>query len=347
MNNIKTTIFLLIISILLSFSACSKDIPNEEQVDLIESPIIENEITDNEIPDETEKIPEKIPEKIVIEQYDDTQKVLMNVFYKNTKIKDLTVDIYQPTTRLYQKNPTIIFFHGGSWVAGKKDLIWEFQTVVETLREQGFAFVTVDYRFADDEFKYREVITDCIDAVKWVVKNAENYDFDVENLNTMGFSSGAHLALMTALAQEDYSDSTDVKYEIKKVISASAPINFDMDYLKMNAKKYETYTFTIPMLENFIGETYENMKNDYFSASPFAFLSENMSKKPEILLIHGSNDEMVDITNSETFFNSAANAGFDVKFQIINNATHRFFTNKFAVEPTLNEIYEIMIDFIN
>ena len=47
----------------------------------------------------------------------------------------------------------------------------------------------------------RQPVDDCIDAVRFFVKNAAFFGFDTEKLFAGGSSAGGHLALMTAFAQ--------------------------------------------------------------------------------------------------------------------------------------------------
>jgi acetyl esterase/lipase len=72
--------------------------------------------------------------------------VVRNIEYK----PGLKLDIYQPTTKVYDKAPVIVYVHGGAWIAGFKESLNfnRFNHAINTLRESGYAIVSVNYTLA-------------------------------------------------------------------------------------------------------------------------------------------------------------------------------------------------------
>ena len=46
----------------------------------------------------------------------------LNVPYKETETGQLKLDIYMPKRKLFTKTPVLVYFHGGSWKSGSKNL---------------------------------------------------------------------------------------------------------------------------------------------------------------------------------------------------------------------------------
>ena len=90
--------------------------------------------------------------------------------------------------------PTLIYFHGGGWVGGSKEVM-----LLRLLPyvEMGWAVVNVEYRMARVALA-PAAVEDCRCALRWVRRNAEEYGFDVDKIVVSGHSAGGHLSLTTA-----------------------------------------------------------------------------------------------------------------------------------------------------
>ncbi len=123
-----------------------------------------------------------------IERYDDIQY--------GTDPKWNVLDVYRPKSRKGDKLPVIVSVHGGGWVYGDKE---RYQYYCMSLAQHGFAVVNFTYRLAP-EHKYPAAIEDTNTVFKWVLENADEYDFDTDHIFGVGDSAGAHqLGLYTAM----------------------------------------------------------------------------------------------------------------------------------------------------
>lgn len=144
------------------------------------------------------------------------------VVYKIAENDSLKLDIYLPEIGTpNEKFPVLMYFHGGSWIRGNKTMVEPYfrNTLKDELLEKGFAVVSVEYRFLEEDGPHFPApITDAKDAVRWVYANAENYNFDSENIGLIGESSGSHLALMAAYSADDmWQGDEDLKEYSSKV----------------------------------------------------------------------------------------------------------------------------------
>ena len=92
--------------------------------------------------------------------------------------------------------PTLIFFHGGSWLHMAKEDFINHQLYVYFM-EKGWNVVNVEYRLGKGTAP--NAADDVICAVKWIAENAATYHIDKDNIVLAGPSAGGHLALIAGL----------------------------------------------------------------------------------------------------------------------------------------------------
>ena len=121
-------------------------------------------------------------------------RVISNITYHQANGMELKIDVYQPRNQT-DPAPTFIYYHGGGWVAGSKE--------VNVLRlipylEKGWAAVNVQYRLGDVSLA-PAAVEDSLCALRWIARNADQYGFDTDRLVVSGNSAGGHLALTTGM----------------------------------------------------------------------------------------------------------------------------------------------------
>lgn len=99
------------------------------------------------------------------------------------------LDVYTPKDK--KGFTTVIWFHGGGMVGGKKEFPHE-------LKEKGFAVVSVGYRL-NPKVNAPVYIQDAAAAIAWVFKHIESYGGDEDKIILSGHSAGGYLALMNGL----------------------------------------------------------------------------------------------------------------------------------------------------
>lgn len=106
-----------------------------------------------------------------------------------------TLDVYRPKDADLPL-PVIVSVHGGAWVYGDKE---RYQWYCMSLAQRGFAVVNFTYRLAP-EWKFPASLEDTNSVFTWVLANAEEYGFDLNNVFAVGDSAGAHmLSMYTAM----------------------------------------------------------------------------------------------------------------------------------------------------
>ena len=121
-------------------------------------------------------------------------RLIPNITYLRAGGLDLKLDVYQVRGAV-APNPTLMYIHGGGWTAGNKE--GSALTFLPYL-EMGWNVVNVEYRMADVAHA-PAAVEDCRCALRWIYRNAEQYNFDVDRIVVSGISAGAHLSLTTGM----------------------------------------------------------------------------------------------------------------------------------------------------
>jgi len=121
-------------------------------------------------------------------------RIVQNVTYLTANNWEAKLDVYVPRD-VTAANPTVIYIHGGGWVGGAKESSW-LQLV--PYLEAGWSVVNVEYRLARVSLA-PAAVEDCRCALRWVIRNAKQYNFDTSKLVVTGHSAGGHLSLTTGM----------------------------------------------------------------------------------------------------------------------------------------------------
>jgi acetyl esterase/lipase len=113
-----------------------------------------------------------------------------NVTYLTVGGVDLKLDVYKRRTATTPQ-PTIVYMHGGFWVAGNKEA-----AILNVLpwMEMGWNVVNVEYRLGAVALA-PAAVEDCFCALKFVAAQAQMYNIDTSRIVVTGESAGGHLAL--------------------------------------------------------------------------------------------------------------------------------------------------------
>ncbi len=209
-----------------------------------------------------------------------THRVAPNITYLTANGYDAKLDVYTPRTAGPGPFPTLIMIHGGGWVGGTKEA-----SVLNILPylEMGWAVVNVEYRLGRVSLA-PAAVEDCRCALRWVIRNAKEYSFDVNKLVVTGHSAGGHLALTTGML----SDTAGLERQCpgNEVLKVAAIINWygitDVGDL-LDGANMKTYAV------QWMG----SMENRYDIAKRVSPLTYVRAGLPPILTIHGDADPTV------------------------------------------------------
>lgn len=250
-------------------------------------------------------------------------KVIKDVAYGPDKMQ--VMDLYLPTAAPAPR-PLVICIHGGGWAGGdKKAYAW----LGDALAGKGFAAASITYRRVPG-VRAPAAMDDVQRAVRWLRKNAAEYQLDPERFGAIGGSAGGHLASWLGLVEtRDNSDPELKRFssKVQCVVDCYGPV--DLEAMMRSA--------SAPIVESFLGKPLAGHEEHYRDASP-AF---NVKKgAPPFLIFHGTRDlgtsrGQVPIEQSISFCDKLKEAGADATLIKLEGAGHGFShsgSNKHAQE---------------
>ncbi len=245
------------------------------------------------------------------------------IVYKTVEDKELKLDILMPTVQKFEKIPVIVYIHGGSFVSGSsRSLLSDTREhTVPQILELGYAIIAVEYTLCDGQNVFPQNIIDVKDSVRWVYKNADAYSFDINNIGAFGSSAGGLLALMIAYTNNNEFVGKDPLKIYPSAVNYVININgvtdvYDLilQYSNPIQKKYELLGSSYSV-EHFSPDQMEQVEN----YSPLAHVNKN---SVPTLIFHGTEDNTVNIEQSELLFKKLVLHGSDVNFIKIQGAEH-------------------------
>lgn len=247
-------------------------------------------------------------------------EIYKDVIYKSTLFHDISLDIYEPLTIKYKKAPIYIYIHGGSWLHGHKELLNVYYKSVQRLREEGIAVVSIDYRYISQS-GVEATVSDCLDAVSFLQKNADRYGLDPHFIGLHGHSAGANLALVTGFTYAK--NSSDIRF----IVDEYGP----SDVVRLLKEKDDR-----PLWSYFISdETLEEI-------SPVDMISKRL---PPVYIVHGDNDHTVPIEQSQQLYRLLKRDGTEVYFHSVIGADHGYRgADKAVVTQIRQEVLAFMLE---
>ena len=224
---------------------------------------------------------------------------------------DLKLDLYLPEIKSTDAVPAVIWVHGGGWLNGSKD-----NCKAAFLAQHGFAVASISYRLTD-KARWPGQIDDCYAAVRWLRTHGEKYGIDGAKIGAWGSSAGGHLVAL--MGTRDPGDSHDVSAGVQAVCNWFGPTNL----LTMPPNNVSE-TRTAEQVANsngakLLGATVREVPDLAKDASALFQISKD---DPPFLIMHGSEDPGVPLSQSITFHDALQKAGVKSQFVIVKGAGH-------------------------
>jgi acetyl esterase/lipase len=234
-----------------------------------------------------------------------------NVSYGSVNGTDLLVDIYQSPARGTKSSPAVVLIHGGGWTDLDKSTT---RAMGQFLARSGYVAFSVNYRlFHGTENRWPAQLDDVQRAVRWVRANAAKYNVDPERIGAFGHSAGAQLAALLGMEEtRDNSEPSLASYssKVQAVVDVSGPSDFTIGH---NADG-------TGFLARFLGADYSTHPEVWREASPAFRVSKGDAP---FLILHGTQDQEVPISQAQELFEKLQSAGVPVSFIKIDDV-HTF-----------------------
>ena len=234
-------------------------------------------------------------------------KITQNISFSEIP---LNADLFQPPEG-EENGAAIVIVHGGGWREGDKTQLGGYGLL---LAREGFVCLCTSYRLSQEE-RWPAQIQDVKAAIRWIRGNSDRLSIDPERIGISGNSAGGHLSLMAGLKEviDDFEGEdgyNDVSSEIKAVCSIYPPAQI---------RKYENSDVTVDAYKALMGD--EAQQEDYDLASPLLQIQEDF---PPTMLIHGSTDSVVSLSDSTDLYDKLTNLGVPTELHIFSEEEHAF-----------------------
>lgn len=233
----------------------------------------------------------------------DTITLITDVTYKNEKAwygeteRPLKLSMYLPKhkERCMKPMPLIIWLCGGAVQVVDKD-IWMPQLL--RFAEAGFIVASVEYRTAND-MPLPYPLIDVKAAIRYLRAHHQQYCIDPQNVFIMGESAGGMLASLVGTTslfpQFDVGDYLNQSSAVSAVVNFYGIVDLEKAY---ESRKYDLI-HGVECLQKVSGNTLEERKQ---ALRVFSAIQYVTSDTPPFMLLHGTADDLVDISQSEAMY---------------------------------------------
>jgi acetyl esterase/lipase len=244
-------------------------------------------------------------------------RVVTDVTYSTSNGYECKLDVY---ARRNSKSPTptVLYIHGGGWVAGSKEA--SILGILPYL-ELGLDVVNVEYRLAKVSLA-PAAVEDCRLSLRWIFKNAKEYGFDTTRVIVTGGSAGGHLALMTGMVDPSAGFDMPTDWDYSTVQPKVAAI---INWFGITDVKD---LLSGPNKQNYAVYWLANQKDKEILAqrvSPISYVRKGL---PPILTIHGDKDQLVPYEHAVRLHDALGKSGVPNQFITIPGGKHGGFTRE-------------------
>jgi acetyl esterase/lipase len=242
-----------------------------------------------------------LPEHIAVER---------NVSYGTDDYQMLDIAYEHDTSRLH---PAIVMIHQGGWMQGDKS---SYHGLMARYAQLGYVTVSINFR-PSGKARFPAAIEDCKLAIRWLRVHAATYGVDPNRIGVTGWSSGAHLAMLLALSDDESGE--DEPYQgVSSRVQAAVCVSGVYDLLMQEQGQFPNREDDAAVVR-FLGGTARQRPELAKQASPINYLSTD---DPPLLVFHGELDRRIDAEQARQFALALEALGRTDAVQLLPNAGH-------------------------
>lgn len=250
-----------------------------------------------------------------------------NITYLTASGYDNKLDVYQFQTPT--PNATLIYIHGGGWAGGPSKE--QYQHRFLPFLHMGWNVVNVEYRSSAIALA-PAAVEDCLCALRWVYKNAKQYNIDTTRLVTMGHSAGGHLALTTGMTPA--STELDRQCPGPEELKVAAIVNwYGITDVADIIDGPNTKTYAVKWLSSL-----PNRREVAKRVSPLTYLRAGL---PPTITVHGDADPTVPYAHAVQLHDGLNKVKVSNELVTVKGGKH----GGFGVKPT-QDAYTAILDFL-
>ena len=179
-------------------------------------------------------------------------------------------------------------------------------------QSRGISTFVLKYRLGSAGYRHPIEMQDAQRAMRWVRSNAVRYRVDPRRVGILGFSAGGHLA-STVGTHYDAGNPTAI------------------DTVDRQSCRPDFQLLLYPVITMNSTFTHTGSRNNLLGTAPSQALVDLLSNElqvtpqtPPAFLVHGINDAVVPVRNSQAFYDSCRSKGVLAELHLLTNGPHGF-----------------------
>jgi len=268
-------------------------------------------------------------------EYKDLLDLKANIVFSTANGEDLALQLMKPQWSSGGKGfPLVVFIQGSAWQ--KPNQFWELPQLALLVR-RGFVVASVTHRSCW-QAPAPAFLQDVKAAVRFLRKNAAQYDIDPERVCAWGTSSGGNTALLLGLTGDDPAFETDEHAGVSTAVNCVVDCFGPTDLVKMIDVQYGKQLDKENLLFALGGATEDNYHDKLKAVSPIHYVAPGR-KLPPFLILHGDADTVVLYEDSEAFYDRLIANGYEADLVRVTDAPHE---GNFWSMQLLNIIFDFI-----
>ena len=255
-------------------------------------------------------------------------RIEKNIAYLGADRTELA-DLYLPAeAKPGEKRPGVVIIHGGGWTGGKRDAAREIN-IGTTLAENGYVGLSIDYilQAKDGPKIWPQNVYDCKTAVRWLRANAEKYQIDVDHIGVIGGSAGGHLSAMVGVTGP------------KDGLDPAGPYGDQSCAVQAVVDMYGPMANSLKRIQTLIDPMNPKAEELMRQVTPLSHLDKS---DPPVLILHGTADTTVELSDSAVFAEALSKAGVEHELLVISDAPHTF-----HLQPKQKDLRPVVLGFFD
>jgi acetyl esterase/lipase len=255
-------------------------------------------------------VPRQVPH---IPRTSETHELREDVVYAHADGVPLRFDHYRPR-KVEGPAPAVVLVHGGAWMHGDPS-----QAAGNALHfaRRGIATVSISYRLAP-QHRFPAPVHDVRHGLRWIRAHAKELGIDPARMALVGFSAGAHLALMAHVARGISELADDFAGELGGVPEDVRAVI--LDYGPYDLARTRPFPDGIDPAAELLGPR-RSEPAWVRVASPVHHAAQVTAP---VLLIHGKSDTVVSYRESVRMHDALVAAGKPVTLLLLEGTPHAF-----------------------